>query len=93
MDAARPENDSQCRTWLVVPGGGRSRNLYRGNPEPANYTLSLASAPAYSDGGENVTITMKGWKWPTWRPWTPLTGRSGPIRRSEKANITAKERI
>ena len=53
---------ASARTWLVVPGSERSRNLYRGNPEPANYTLSLASAPAYSDGGENVTITMKGWK-------------------------------
>ena len=48
----------------MVPGGGRSRNWYRGDPEPANYTLSPASAPAYSDGGKTVTITMKGWKWP-----------------------------
>jgi len=62
MDAVRPKNDSQCRTWLVVPGGGRSRNWYRGNPGPADYTLSPASAPAYSDGGKTVTITMKGWK-------------------------------
>jgi ABC-type transport system substrate-binding protein len=38
--------------------------LVPGNPEPANYTLSPASATAYSDSGKTVTITMKGWKWP-----------------------------
>lgn len=28
-----------------------------------NYPLSPAEAPAYSDGGKTVTITLKGWKW------------------------------
>ncbi|MGH3245055.1 MAG: ABC transporter substrate-binding protein, partial [Trebonia sp.] len=28
-----------------------------------NYPLSVANAPAYSNGGKTVTITMKGWKW------------------------------
>ena len=28
-----------------------------------NYRLSLADAPAYSDGGKTVTISLKGWKW------------------------------
>ena len=40
MDAVQPEDDSQCRTWLVVPGGGRLRDWYRGDPEPASYNLS-----------------------------------------------------
>lgn len=31
---------------------------------PASHTLSPASAPAYSDGGKTVMVTMKGWKWP-----------------------------
>ena len=48
----------------MVPGGGRSRNWYRGDPGPASYTLSPASAPTCSDGGKTVTITMKDWKWP-----------------------------
>jgi peptide/nickel transport system substrate-binding protein len=29
----------------------------------ANYTLSPANAPVYTDGGKTVTVTMKGWKW------------------------------
>jgi peptide/nickel transport system substrate-binding protein len=29
----------------------------------ANYPLSLADAPVYSNGGKTVTMTMKGWKW------------------------------
>jgi peptide/nickel transport system substrate-binding protein len=28
-----------------------------------NYPLSPAEAPVYSNGGQTVTITMKGWKW------------------------------
>ena len=47
----------------MVPGGGRSPNWCRGDPEPASYTLSPASALACSDGGKIATITMKGWKW------------------------------
>lgn len=35
-----------------------------GTSVAVNCTLSPASAPAYSDGGKTVTITMKGWKWP-----------------------------
>jgi peptide/nickel transport system substrate-binding protein len=29
----------------------------------ANYALSPANAPVYSDGGKTVTIQLKGWKW------------------------------
>jgi peptide/nickel transport system substrate-binding protein len=29
----------------------------------ANYALSPANAPVFSNGGKTVTITMKGWKW------------------------------
>jgi peptide/nickel transport system substrate-binding protein len=29
----------------------------------ANYALSPANAPVYTDGGKTVTVTMKGWKW------------------------------
>jgi peptide/nickel transport system substrate-binding protein len=43
------------------------RPLYMfGNNGPSvtvNYPLSLANAPVYSNGGQTVTITMKGWKW------------------------------
>lgn len=28
-----------------------------------NFPLSPAEAPAYSDGGKTVTVTLKGWKW------------------------------
>jgi peptide/nickel transport system substrate-binding protein len=28
-----------------------------------NYSLSPANAPAYSNGGKTVAVTMKGWKW------------------------------
>jgi peptide/nickel transport system substrate-binding protein len=34
-----------------------------GNSVAINYPLSTADAPAYSDGGKTVTITMKAWKW------------------------------
>jgi peptide/nickel transport system substrate-binding protein len=34
------------------------------NDQPtADYGLSVANAPAYSDGGKTVVINMKGWKW------------------------------
>jgi len=33
------------------------------NSVAINYPLSPANAPAYSNGGKTVTITMKGWKW------------------------------
>jgi peptide/nickel transport system substrate-binding protein len=29
----------------------------------ADYGLSPASAPVYSDGGKTITMSMKGWKW------------------------------
>jgi peptide/nickel transport system substrate-binding protein len=29
----------------------------------ANYGLSPANAPVFSNGGKTITITMKGWKW------------------------------
>jgi peptide/nickel transport system substrate-binding protein len=29
----------------------------------ANYPLSVANAPTYSNGGKTVTINFKGWKW------------------------------
>ena len=34
-----------------------------GNSLAINIPLSTADAPAYTDGGKTVTITMKGWKW------------------------------
>jgi peptide/nickel transport system substrate-binding protein len=65
--------------WPYVPKAdasqynveGFQRLLYRplymfGDNGPSfavNYPLSTAEAPAYSDGGKTVTITMKGWKW------------------------------
>jgi peptide/nickel transport system substrate-binding protein len=34
------------------------------NDQPtADYGLSVAKAPVYSDGGKTVVINMKGWKW------------------------------
>jgi peptide/nickel transport system substrate-binding protein len=34
------------------------------NTEPTvDYTLSVANAPVYSDGGQTVTINLKGYKW------------------------------
>ncbi len=34
------------------------------NGQPtADYGLSVASAPVYTDGGKTVVINMKGWKW------------------------------
>ena len=34
------------------------------NDQPtADYGLSVANAPVYSDGGKTVVINMKGWKW------------------------------
>jgi peptide/nickel transport system substrate-binding protein len=34
------------------------------NVQPtAQYSLSPANQPVYSDGGKTVTFTMKGWKW------------------------------
>ncbi len=65
--------------WPYVPRAdasqynveGFQRLLYRplyqfGDNGPSftvNYPASTADAPAYSDGGTTVTITMKGWKW------------------------------
>jgi peptide/nickel transport system substrate-binding protein len=43
------------RPLYVFGGSGPSTSV--------NYALSPAYAPAYSDGGKTVTITMKGWKW------------------------------
>ena len=34
-----------------------------GNSLTANYPLSTADQPVYTNGGKTVTITMKGWKW------------------------------
>jgi peptide/nickel transport system substrate-binding protein len=34
-----------------------------GTSVQVNYPLSPADAPVYSDGGQTVTIQMKGWKW------------------------------
>ena len=35
-----------------------------------NTSLSLASEPAYTDGGKTVTIKLKGWKWSDGQPIT-----------------------
>jgi peptide/nickel transport system substrate-binding protein len=47
--------------WLMY------RPLYmfgdNGSSVAVNYALSPADQPIYSDGGQTVTITMKGWKW------------------------------
>jgi peptide/nickel transport system substrate-binding protein len=43
------------RPLYVFGGNGPSTSV--------NYLLSPAEAPAYSDGGKTVTITMKGWRW------------------------------
>jgi peptide/nickel transport system substrate-binding protein len=58
-------NASQYNTiefqWLLY------RPLYmfgnNGQSVDVNYPLSVANAPAFTDGGKTVTITMKGWKW------------------------------
>jgi peptide/nickel transport system substrate-binding protein len=34
-----------------------------GSSADVNYLLSLASAPAYSNGGKTATVHLKGWKW------------------------------
>jgi peptide/nickel transport system substrate-binding protein len=34
-----------------------------GTSVTANYSLSPASAPVYSNGGKTVVINLKGWKW------------------------------
>jgi peptide/nickel transport system substrate-binding protein len=34
-----------------------------GSSLAVNYSLSLANAPVYSNGGKTVVINMKGWKW------------------------------
>jgi peptide/nickel transport system substrate-binding protein len=34
-----------------------------GSSIKVNYSLSPANAPAYSNGGKTITITLKGWKW------------------------------
>ncbi|HEX4062086.1 MAG TPA: ABC transporter substrate-binding protein [Streptosporangiaceae bacterium] len=34
-----------------------------GTSVSVNYPLSPADAPVYSDGGKNVLINLKGWKW------------------------------
>jgi len=34
-----------------------------GDSVAVNYPISVANAPAYSDGGKQVTVPMKGWKW------------------------------
>jgi peptide/nickel transport system substrate-binding protein len=52
---------SQTFQWLMY------RPLYmfgnNGSSIAANYTLSPATAPVYSNGGKTVVINMKGWKW------------------------------
>jgi peptide/nickel transport system substrate-binding protein len=47
--------------WLMY----RPLYMFGGNNDSvqANYSLSLATAPVYSDGGKTVTISLKGWKW------------------------------
>jgi peptide/nickel transport system substrate-binding protein len=53
--------NSQGFQWLMY------RPLYmfgdNGTQIGANYALSPAAAPVYSNGDKTVTITMKGWKW------------------------------
>jgi peptide/nickel transport system substrate-binding protein len=53
--------NSQQFQWLMY------RPLYmfgnNGQSISANYAISPANAPVYSNGGKTVTITMKGWKW------------------------------
>jgi peptide/nickel transport system substrate-binding protein len=53
--------NSQQFQWLMY------RPLYffgnNGNSASANYPLSPANPPVYSNGGKTVTISMKGWKW------------------------------
>lgn len=53
--------NSQYFQWLMY------RPLYmfgnNGSSIAANYPLSLATAPVYSNGGKTVVINMKGWKW------------------------------
>ena len=34
-----------------------------GSSITVNYSISPANAPVYSDGGQTVTINLKGWKW------------------------------
>jgi len=41
-----------------------------GTSAELNPSMSLASAPVYSNGGKTVTITLKGWKW---SDGTPIT--------------------
>jgi len=54
-------NSNQFQFLLYRPlymfGGNSSTSV------SANYALGPANAPAYSDGGKTVTITMKGWRW------------------------------
>jgi peptide/nickel transport system substrate-binding protein len=47
--------------WLMY----RPLYMFGGNnlSTAVNYPASPAEAPAYSDGGKTVTVTMKGWKW------------------------------
>jgi peptide/nickel transport system substrate-binding protein len=53
--------NSQYFQWLMY------RPLYmfgnNGSSLAVNYSLSLANAPVYSNGGKTVVINMKGWKW------------------------------
>jgi peptide/nickel transport system substrate-binding protein len=53
--------NSQTFQWLLY------RPLYmfgdNGSSIAANYALSPANAPTYSNGGKTVVINMKGWKW------------------------------
>jgi len=53
--------NSQTFQWLLY------RPLYvfgdNGSSIAANYSLSPANAPTYSNGGKTVVINMKGWKW------------------------------
>jgi len=61
---AGPVDDNQFQMLLYRP-------LYwfgqSGKPV-FNESLSLAAAPEYSNGGQTVTIRLKGWKWSTGQP-------------------------
>src|SRR5271165_6539100 len=47
----------QFQLPLYVFGGNSNTSI------SANYSLSPADAPVYSNGGKTVVINLKGWKW------------------------------
>lgn len=53
--------NSEQFQWLMY----RPLYMFGNNGQSAaiNYPLSLANAPAYTNGGKTVTINMKGWNW------------------------------